>query len=70
MHTGICGGVHLKKSVFYEKCFRCACVSAVLSAVGCGIYAVLSDNGFIPKAEDVLSDTRAGNILTRIRKLF
>ena len=60
----------LKKSVFYEKCFRFACVSVVLATVGWGVYAVLSDNGFISKAAVLPPDSEAGKILAYIRKNF
>lgn len=60
----------MRSSAFYEKCFRAVCVSVVLSTVGWGIYAVLSDNGFIPRVEEVLPDTKIGKTLIYIRKIF
>ena len=57
----------MKKSVFYDKCFRCACVSVVLATVGWGIYAALSDSGLIPKAAIVSPDSEVGKILTYIK---
>lgn len=60
--------MELKKSVFYERCFRCACVSVVIATVGWGIYAALSDSGLIPKAVIVPPDSEAGKILSYIRE--
>ncbi len=60
----------MKKSVFYEKAYRIACLSVIVSAVGCGIYVVLSDNGFIPKVETVLPDSRIGKAVSYIRELL
>ena len=60
----------MHSSAFYEKCFRCVCVSVVLTTVGWGIYAVLSDSGFIPKVEEVLPDSRIGKALSCIQNTF
>lgn len=60
----------MKRSAFYEKIYRIACVSVIVSAVGCGIYAVLSDNGFIPKVEAVLPDSQIGKAVSYVRNLF
>lgn len=60
----------LKKSVFYKKCLQGVCVSVVLSTVGCGIYTVLSENGFVPSVEKILSDTKAGRKLSYILDIF
>ena len=57
----------MKKSVFYEKCFRYACVSVVLATVGWGIYAALSDSGLISKAAIVPPDSEVGKILSYIQ---
>lgn len=54
----------MHSSAFYERCFRCVCVSVVLTTVGWGIYTVLSDSGFIPKVEAYLPDTRIGKALS------
>ncbi len=59
--------MELKKSVFYEKCFRYACVSVVLATVGWGIYTALSDSGWISKAAIVPPDSEVGKILSYIR---
>jgi hypothetical protein len=58
----------VKKSVVYEKLFRCACVSVVLATVGWGIYAALSDSGFIPKGAIIPPDSEVGKILSYIRE--
>ncbi len=60
----------MKRSVFYGKVYRIACVSVLVSAVGYGIYAVLSDNGFVPKVEAVLPDSQIGKAVSYIRKFF
>lgn len=60
--------MELKKSVFYEKCFRCACVSVVLATVGWGIWAALSDSGVIPKGAIIPPDSEVGKILSYIQK--
>ena len=60
-------GFGLKKSVFYEKCFRYACVSVVIATVGWGIYTVLSDGGLVPKAAMIPPDSEVGKILSYIR---
>ena len=60
----------MKKSVLYERVYRIACLSILVSAVGCGIYVVLSDNGFIPKVETVLPDSRIGKAVACIREIF
>ena len=60
----------MKKSVLYERVYRIACLSILVSAVGCGIYVVLSDNGFIPKVETVLPDSRIGKAVAGIREIF
>lgn len=57
----------MKKSVFYEKCFRYACVSVVLATVGWGIYTALSDSGLISKAAIISSDSEVGKILSYIQ---
>ena len=46
------------------------CVSVVLATVGWGMYAVLSDNGFVAKVEDYLPDTKVGKVLSYIQKNF
>ena len=58
----------MKKSAFYEKCFRCACVSVVLATVGWGIYAALSDSGFISKAAILSPDSEVGKVISYIRE--
>lgn len=58
----------MKKSVFYEKCFRYACVSVVLATVGWGIYTALSDGGLVPKAAIISPDSEVGKIISYIRK--
>ena len=60
----------MKKSVLDERVYRIACLSILVSAVGCGIYVVLSDNGFIPKVETVLPDSRIGKAVACIREIF
>ena len=60
----------MKKSVLYERVYRIACLSILVSAVGCGIYVVLSDNGFIPKVEAVMPDSRIGKAVACIREIF
>ena len=57
----------MKKSDFYEKAFRYACVSVVIATVGWGIYAALSDSGLVSKAAIVPPDSEAGKILSYIR---
>lgn len=57
----------MKKSVFYEKCFRYACVSVVLATVGWGIYTALSDSGLISKAAILSPDSEVGKILSYIQ---
>ena len=46
------------------------CVSVVLATVGWGIYAVLSDNGFVSKVEDYLPDTKVGKAISYIQNNF
>ena len=58
----------VKKSVVYDKLFRCACVSVVLATVGWGIYAVLSDNGFISKVAIIPPDSEVGKVISYIQK--
>ena len=58
----------MKKSAFYDRCFRCACVSVVLATVGWGIWAALSDSGIIPKAAIIPPDSEVGKILSYIQK--
>ena len=60
----------MKKSVFYEKCFRVVCVSVIVSTVGCGIYAVLSDSGIVPKVERILPDSKLGKAISYIQNIF
>ena len=60
----------MHSSAFYERCFRCVCVSVVLATVGWGIYAVLSDNGVVSKVEEYLPDTKVGKILSYIQTNF
>ena len=60
----------MRSSAFYEKCFRCVCVSVVLATVGWGIYAVLSDNGFVSKVEDYLPDAKAGKAIAFLQDTF
>lgn len=60
-------GSGLKKSVFYEKCFRYACVSVVLATVGWGIYAALSDGGLVSKVALIPPDSEVGKILSYIQ---
>lgn len=66
----IFGGMALKKSMFYKRCLQGACVSVVLSTVGCGIYTVLSENGFVPSVETLLSDTKTGRKIAYILDIF
>ena len=61
-------GSGLKKSVFYDKCFRYACVSVVLATVGWGIYTALSDSGLISEAAIFSPDSNAGKVLSEIKK--
>ena len=60
----------LQKSEFYEKCFRYACVSVVLATVGWGIYAALSDNGFISKGAIIPPDSEVGKVISYIKNTF
>ena len=60
----------MHSSAFYEKCFRIAFVSVVVSTVGWGIYAVLSDNGFVPKVEHILADSEIAKTIHDLKKLF
>ena len=58
----------VKKSVVYDKLFRCACVSVVLATVGWGIYAALSDSGFISRAAIISPDSEVGKVISYIRE--
>lgn len=60
----------MKKSMFYKRCLQGVCVSVVLSTVGCGIYTVLSENGFFPSVESFLSDTKTGRKIAYILDIF
>lgn len=60
----------MRKSMFYKRCLQGVCVSVVLSTVGCGIYTVLSENGFVPSVESFLSDTKTGRKIAYILDIF
>ena len=60
----------LKRSVFYQKCFRLVCGSVALATVGLAVYAVLRDCGLIPDAGTALPEGEAEEIVARIREKY
>ena len=57
----------MNSSKFYGKCLQLAYVSVVVTVIGAGGYAVLSDNGFLPQPKEVKSDSKIGKAVTFIK---
>lgn len=60
----------MNSSKFYGKCLRIAYVSVVVTVIGAGVYAVLSDNGFIPQPKDLKSDSKIEKAVSRVKDVF
>lgn len=60
----------MKKSVRIKKVLRVAQVSVTLATVGCGIFTVLSDNGYIPKVDELPSDSKIGKLISRTQEIL
>ena len=60
----------MDSSKFYGKCLRLAYVSVVVTAIGAGVYAVLSDNGFLPQPKDLKSDPKIEKTVSRVKGIF
>ena len=60
----------MNSSKFYGKCLQLAYVSVVVTVIGAGVYAVLSDNGFLPQPKEVKSDSKIGKVVSRAKGVF
>ncbi len=60
----------MKSSAFYGKCLQLAYVSVAVAAIGTGIYAVLSDNGFIPQPKKTESDSKIGKAVSFVKEFL
>jgi len=60
----------MKDSAFYGKCLRLAYISVAVTAIGTGIYAVLSDNGLIPQPKKSRSDSKIGKAVSFVKELL